>query len=328
MVAFLISRRDLLLSIIATVAAGGPAGAADPYPTRSATVVVPYPAGNAIDTLARIIGDKLATRLPYRWVIENKAGVGGNLGTFQVTRAPPDGYTLLISASGPLSVAKTLSPDLKYDPERDFEPILLFAIVPNVLVVNPKLPIRTVQEFINYAKERPGVLNYGSVGIGSSQHLAAAYFEQVTGIKMSHVPYRAANQLVTDLLRGELHCSFQLVPNILGQLQAGEVRALGVADGKRLPGFPDVPTMAEGGVANYESSAWFGLLAPKGTPKPILAKLEDEMVTVMVDPAMQERFIELGAVPVSLRSKEFAAFISAEVIKWRNIINRGGIKLE
>jgi tripartite-type tricarboxylate transporter receptor subunit TctC len=328
MVAILISRRDLLLSAIATVATGGSASAIDSYPTRSATVVVPYPAGNAIDTLTRVIGDKLATRLLYRWVIENKAGVGGNLGTSQVAKAAPDGYTLLISASGPLAIAKTLSPNLNYDPEKDFEPILLFAIVPNVLVVNPRLPVRTVQEFINYAKERPRTLNYGSVGNGSSQHLAAAYFEQVTGIRMTHVAYRAATSLVTDLLRGELHCSFQLVPNVLGQLQAGEVRALGVADGKRLSGFPDVPTMAEAGVANYESSAWFGLLAPKGTPKPILAKLEDEMAAAMADPAMQERFFDLGAQPASLRQKEFTAFISAEVVKWRNIINRGDIKVE
>jgi tripartite-type tricarboxylate transporter receptor subunit TctC len=312
---------------LAVLALAGPA-AADNYPSRPIRLIMPFGAGSASDTIARIVGEKLSAQLGQRVLIENKAGAGGNIGTDAVAKADPDGYTLVFAAPGPFVTNKTLD-NLPYDPERDFEFISLVAQLVNVLVVNPaKIPVTNVQDFIAFVKARPGQIGYASVGRGSSQHLAGAYFDVVTGTRMLHVPYRSGSQIAVDLVSGDVPASFQLIPNVVGQLSAGQLRALAVTTKTRSRSLPDVPTMAESGVANYESYGWFGLAAPKGTPAAIVERLQRETAAAVADPAIQARLVEIGTEPGSSSSAEFKAFVSTEIVKWREIIGKAGIKSE
>ncbi|WP_035726608.1 Bug family tripartite tricarboxylate transporter substrate binding protein [Bradyrhizobium murdochi] len=304
----------------------GLSAVANDYPSRPITLVVPFPAGGASDAVTRILAEKLGEALRGTIVVENKGGAGGNVGTHSVARAAPDGYTLLLSSSGPLAVNKTLTADLPYDPEIAFEPISLVSTMPNVLVVNPnKIPASNVQEFIDIAKASREQISYSSIGNGSSQHLAGVLFERRTGTRLLHVPYRGAGQLTVDLVSGDVPASFQLIPNVASQLQAGQIKPLAVTSKQRSKVLPNVPTMTEAGISDMESFAWFGLLAPKGTPKPIVDRLHSEVVKIMSDPAVQKRMIDIGADPVHTSQAEFKALISSEVIKWRNLIKEAGI---
>jgi tripartite-type tricarboxylate transporter receptor subunit TctC len=310
---------------LAVLAFAGPA-TADNYPSRPIRLIMPFGPGSASDTIARIVGEKLSAQLGQRILVENKAGAGGNIGTDVVAKAEPDGYTLIFAAPGPFVTNKTLD-HLPYDPERDFEFISLVAQLVNVLVVNPaKIPVTNVQDFIAFVKARPGEIGYASVGRGSSQHLAGAYFDVVTGTRMLHVPYRSGSQIAIDLVAGEVPASFQLIPNVVGQLAAGQLRALAVTTKKRSRSLPDVPTMEESGVMNYESYGWFGLAAPKGTPAAIVERLQRETAAAVGDPAIQARLVEIGTEPGSSSSAEFKAFVSTEIVKWREIIGKAGIK--
>ena len=300
---------------------------AQEYPLRPVTVIVPFSAGSASDVIARVVLDRMGTAMGRPFVVDNRPAAGGNVGTQAVARAQPDGYTIVMSASGPLAVNRVLNPNLGYDPERDFAPIALYASLPNVVVVSAKLPINSLAELLDYAKKNPDT-PYGSVGNGSSQHLAGALFEQVAGARMTHVPYRQTGQLVSDLVSGQVPVSFQLVPNVIGQIKGGQVRALAVADDKRLPALPDVPTAAEAGVKGYQSAAWFAFLAPRNTPRPIIDRLNREVAAAMNDPAVRSRFAEAGAVPLASTPEELGKHISAEIVKWREIITTAGIKLE
>jgi tripartite-type tricarboxylate transporter receptor subunit TctC len=302
----------------------GAAIQAQDYPARPVTVVIPFSAGSASDVIARIALERMSASIGQRFVVDNRPAAGGNVGTLAVTRAAPDGYTIVMTTSGPLAANKTLYPNLGYDPERDLQPISMFASLPNVVVVSAKLPIKTLTELTDYVKQKPNV-PYGSVGNGSSQHLAGAYFEQIAGVRMMHVPYRVTAQLVSDLVAGEVPLGFQLVPNVLGQIKAGNIRPIAVASSKRLTALPDVPTAAEVGVKGYESAAWFAFLAPRGTPRPIVDKLHAEVVAAMNDAAVRARFAEFGAEPMATTPEELARFISAEIAKWREIITRAGI---
>lgn len=307
---------------------GPTAAVAQTYPSRPIQVVVPFAGGSASDVVARLVLERMGTNMGQRFVVENRPGAGGNIGTQVVAAAAPDGYTLLYSASGPLAVNKTLSPNLGYDPERDFQPISLSAMLPNVVVVNPKIPVKTIAELIDYAKARPKQLHYGSVGNGSSQHLAGAYFEQVAGVQMMHVPYRVTGQMVTDLVAGETQLSFQLLPNVRAQVSAGQVRPLAVTSDKRLAALPDVPTTAEAGLKGYVAAAWFALLAPRGTPPEIVERLHKEYAAAIADKAVRDRLIEIGAEPMVSTPEELARFISAEVVKWREVVRSAGISAE
>ncbi len=291
------------------------------------TVIVPFSAGSASDVIARIVLDKMSTSAGQRFIVDNRPAAGGAVGTAAAVKMAPDGYTLLMGASGPLIVAKQLQPALAYDAERDFQPVALYGRLPNIIVVSSKLPIQSIGELIAYLKGKPGV-GYGSVGNGSSQHLAGAFFEQLAGVQMTHVPYRVTSQLQSDLISGEVPVSFQLMPNVLGALRAGQVRALAVANATRLPALPDVPTSAEVGLKGYESSAWFGLVAPRGTPRPIVDKLNAEVAAAVADPAVRTRFVEFGTEPLTMSPEEMGRYISSEVVKWRDIITKAGIKAE
>jgi len=302
-----------------------PSQAQGTYPERPIRVIVPFAAGSASDIVGRIVLEKMADDLGHRFVVENQAGASGNLGTAAVARAAPDGYTILISASGPLAVNQSLFRDIGYDPMKDFEPISLLATLPNVIVVNAGQPLRSVADLIAAAKKAPGSLNYGSIGNGSSQHLAGAYFEQVTGTRMTHVPYRVTGQLVTDLVGGQLQVSFQLIPNVLGQIQGGQLRPLAITANRRSEVLPDVPTVAEVGLGGYEAYGWFAMLAPKGTPQPVIARLHAAYAKAMADPATRRRIVEVGAEPATSTPAELSAFMAAEAKKWGDIIRANAI---
>jgi tripartite-type tricarboxylate transporter receptor subunit TctC len=302
--------------------------AAQNYPTKQIRMIVPFAGGGASDAVARILADKLGIQLGNRLLVDNRPGAGGNIGTDMGAKAEASGHTLVFSTSGPLAVNRWLYPDLPYDPERDLEPISLVATLPNVLVVSPKLAVSNTMEFIKYAKEHPGDTFYASIGNGSSQHLAGVLFETVTGVRLQHVPYKVAGQFVVDLMSGDIQSSFQLIPNVLSQLKTGKIRSIAVMSKERSKTLPDVPTMAEQGVPNLESAAWFGLLAPKGTPKPIIERLHGEVVKAVNDPEVRTRLLEIGADPASSSPSEFKALMAEESLKWRDLIKSMNIKAD
>ena len=291
------------------------------------TVIIPFSAGSASDVITRILFEQVATNTSQRFIFDNKPATGGNLGTAAIARAEPDGFTIGTSASGPLVINKILYPDLNYDPEKDFQPIALIAILPNVVVVSSTLNINTLAELNDYLRKTPDVA-YGSVGNGSSQHLAGAYYEQLIGVKMTHIPYRVTANLVTDLVVGRAPVSFQLLPNVIGQIKAGNVKPLAVASNKRLAAIPNVPTAAEAGIKGYETAAWFAILAPKGTPKAVIDRLNKDIVKASSDPNVRARFSDLGAEPQASSPEELQRYINSEIKKWTEIIKKGGITLE
>jgi len=300
---------------------------AQDYPARPITAIIPFSSGSASDVIARLVLQRMETSMGQRIVVTNIPAAGGVSGTLTASKAPPDGYTIVMGAAGPTVVNKILSPALGYDPEKDFAPISLYASLPNVVVVSTKLPINTLMELADYARKNPKV-PYGSVGNGSSQHLAGALFEQLVGAQMQHVPYRITSQMQSDMIAGTVPVSFQLLPNVLGPIKAGQLRALAVASKRRLAALPDVPTAAEAGLKNFESAAWFGFLAPRGTPKAPVDRLNREIAAAVADPAVRTRFTDFGAEPISSTPDEFARYISVEVTRWRDIITKGGITLD
>ena len=304
----------------------GNASAQD-YPSRPITAIVPFSAGSASDVIARIVLERMGGAMSTRFVVDNRPAAGGVAGTTAAAKMPADGYTIVMGASGPMVVNKVLNPNVGFDPEKDFEPISLYANLPNVAVVTAKLPVHTLAELIEYVRKTPNV-PYSSVGNGSSQHLAGALFEQLVDAKMQHVPYRITSQLQADLVSGQVPTSFQLVPNVLGAIKAGQVRPLAVASKQRLAALPDVPTAAEAGLRGWESSAWFGFFGPRGMPRPMVERLNREVIAAIADPAVRARFSEFGAEPLTSTPEELAAYVSAEMVRWRGIITRAGIKLE
>jgi tripartite-type tricarboxylate transporter receptor subunit TctC len=267
----------------------------------------------------------MATSLGQNFVVENRPGAGGNTGTAAAAHAAPDGYTLVMSTSGPLAANKALFKELGYDPQKDFAPICLFATLPNIVVINAKLPPKTLIELINYAKEHPRQLNYGSVGVGSSQHLAGAYFEQLTGTQLVHVPYRNIASHTPDFISGQVPVGFQLLPNVLGLIKNGDARALAVAGNKRMTALPDVPTAAEADLQGYESSAWLALLAPANMDQALVDKLYAAAQDAMKDPKVRALFAEQGAEPTNLGPEDLKKFMASEISKWSEVIGKMGI---
>jgi tripartite-type tricarboxylate transporter receptor subunit TctC len=296
------------------------------YPMRPIQVIVPFAGGSASDVVTRILLERTSKGLGQPFVVENRPGAGGNTGTQAATRATPDGYTLVATGSGPTAVNVTLYADLGYDPARDLEPISLVAQFPINVVASTKLPVSSLSELIAYAKARPGQLNYGSVGIGSSQHLGGAYFEQVAGVKLTHVPYRNIAQYGPDLIAGSVPLGFQWLPNVLAPLNSGGARALAVATTTRLAALPDVPTTAEAGLPQYLASGWFVLLAPRGTPKPVIARLNEEVTAALKDPAVRARYTEQGAEPLIFTPDELGKFMADETLRFRDVIVKAGIE--
>jgi len=296
------------------------------YPNRPIQVYVPFAGGSASDVITRILLNRMATSLGQTFVVDNRPGAGGNIGTAAAAHAAPDGYTLLMSTSGPLAANKSLFKDLGYDPLKDLAPICLFAVLPNVVVINSKLPPKSLRELMDYAKAHPKELNYGTVGVGSSQHLAGAYFEQLTGAELTHVPYRNISNYMPDFISGQVPLGFQLLPNVIGLIRNGDARALAVASSKRMTALPAVPTAAEAGLPDYESSAWLALLAPANTNKAVIDKLYAAVVEAMNDPKVRTLLLEQGAEPLVLDPEELRNFMASESAKWAAIIRKIGIE--
>jgi tripartite-type tricarboxylate transporter receptor subunit TctC len=269
--------------------------------------------------------NKMSQSMGQPIVVDNHPGAGGNIGTAMGAKAAPDGYTWVASGSGPIAANKTLYRELGYDPEKDFEAVTPFAFFTIVVVASTQLPVKTLGELIAYAKAHPGELNYGSVGVGSSQHLGGVYFEQVTGTKLTHVPYRNIAQYGPDMIAGTVPLGFQWLPNVLGPLNSGGAKPLAVAGKNRLPALPNTPTTAEAGLPEYEASGWFAMQVPRGTPKDIVARINREMAAALADPTVRERFEQQGAEPRVISPEEATKFTSAEIVKWRDIITKAGI---
>ncbi|MEA2875824.1 MAG: hypothetical protein QOF14_1020 [Hyphomicrobiales bacterium] len=320
------TRAALAITLAIFAAIPGGAARAQDYPTRVIQVIVPFAGGSASDVVTRILLNRMAASLGQQFIVDNRPGAGGNTGTAAAIKAAPDGYTLVMSTSGPLAANKSLYRDLGYEPQTAFAPISLFAVLPNVVVINSKLPPKTLPELVAYAKSHPKELNYGSVGVGSSQHLAGIYFEQITGVELTHVPYRNIAQYTPDFIAGSVPLGFQFLPNVLTVLKTGDARPLAVTSNKRMTALPEVPTAAEAGVANYETFGWLALLAPAGTPKPIVDKLYKSLAEAVNDPTVRTRFIEQGAEPVAPGPDDLAKFIVSETEKWRGIIGKARIE--
>ena len=293
---------------------------AQTYPDKPIILILPFGAGSSSDTLGRIIAEHVGREIGQRIVVENRPGAGGNTGTGQAAQAKPDGYTLVLAAPGPFVINKTLM-QLTYNPESDFEMISPAATMVNFLVVNPqKVPVKNVQEFIAFAKKNPGLLSYGSMGPGTTQHIAGAHFDIVVGTRMVHVPYNAGGPLALDLARGDVPVAFQNYANIAGGISKGELRALAVTARTRSAFAKDIPTMPEQGVNDFESYVWFGLAAPKGTPAPIVQKLNAAMQTALNKPDVKALLLEIGVEPWTTSAQEFTKFIHEENKKWPPIL--------
>jgi tripartite-type tricarboxylate transporter receptor subunit TctC len=298
------------------------------YPSKPIRLVVPFTPGGSTDILARVIGVKLTEAWGKQVVIDNRPGAGGNIGVDLVAKSPADGYTLVMGHIGTFGVNPTLYPKLPYDPIKDFQPITLVALVPNMLSVNPALPAKSVKELIALAKAKPGTINFGSGGNGSAAHLAGEYFKLMTKTEITHIPYRGTSPAVTDLIAGQIQMIITGVPPTLNFVKTGKLRALAVATSKRLPLLPDLPTISEAGVPGYEATQWYGVLAPAGTPKPIVAKLNAEMAKAIKGPDVREKLAADAAEPVGNSPEEFGAFIKKEIARWAPVIKASGARPE
>jgi tripartite-type tricarboxylate transporter receptor subunit TctC len=316
-------RRVILgLVILALVFQAG-AARTETFPTRTVRIIVPNPAGGSNDAAARILAQALAELWQQPVVVENKPGGGGNVGVQAAATAPADGYTYLVSSPGPITINPSLYKKLPFDPERDFVPIALLATVPIALMVNPKLPASTVSELLKLTKGTEG-LDYASSGIGSTHHLAAELFKKITGANLRHVPYRGAAPAMNDLIAGHVPILFDNLPTVIPQVQAGTVRALAVASAKRLNSLPDVPTFEEAGLAGFEASSWFGVLAPAKTPTDIVSKVTADIKLVMSSPSLRKSFEVTGAEIGTLFGADFGQFMKQEHEKWGDVIRSSG----
>ena len=306
-----------------------PAIAQATYPNRTIKMIVPYPAGGTTDLLGRLVADQLKSGLGAVVVVENKPGAGTTLGAEQVARSEPDGYTLLMATSTTLAINKTLYKKLPYDPVKDFTPIALLAGVPFALIINPMLPAKTLAEFIAYAKSKPGELAYGSAGNGSPQHLGAEMLRTASGIEIRHVPYRGSIPAMLDVVAGHIPLMVVDLQPALQQIREGKVRVLGVTTPKRVAVAPEIPTIAESGLSGYELVAWQGVVAPAGTPRPIVDALAAQMAKLMADPAAQDRLKTLTLEPLPPSTPDsFAAYIKTEVERWADIVKNSGAEIE
>ena len=333
-----IARCRWLFALAAALAIAGYAGLplaghAQPlrYPNRPIRLVVPFPPGGSTDILARALATELTQSLGQPIVVENLPGAGGSIGAERVARSVPDGYTLLMGHIGTLAVNVSLYPKLGYDPIRSFAPVAWVARVPNLLVVNSSLPVADFKEFIAFAKERPGQLNYASGGNGSAAHTTTEYLKQQTRISMVHLPYRGTAPAVTDLIAGQTQVMFTGVPALLAHVRSGKLRPLAVSSPQRLPQLPEVPTVAESGLPgtrSFEADQWYGVVAPAGTPPEIVMQLNAQINRALNAAGVQERLATEGARPMPTTPAEFARLIENEIKRWEPVVRRAGIKAD
>ena len=309
-----------------TLAAAGDGAAA--YPARPIRIIVAYTPAGTTDILARLMGQKMTEAWGHSVIVENRPGANGNIGTEIAARASADGYTLLMATSATHGINVTLYPKLTWHPQRDFEPVSLVATVPNLLVVNNALPVKSVKELIAYAKANPGKLSFGSPGIGSTAHLSMELFKTLTGTRMVHVPYKGSAGVLADVTAGQIQLTMDNIPVYLPQAKAGKIRALALSSSQRVPAAPEIPTVAEAGVPGFEAGAWFALFAPAKTSRAVVQRLAAETQRILKLPDVSERLGSLGASPVGSTPQELAAFNASEITKWRKVINDANVKLE
>ncbi|MSP97035.1 MAG: tripartite tricarboxylate transporter substrate binding protein [Betaproteobacteria bacterium] len=314
---------------IAVFALGIPAhhASAQNFPVKSIRLIVPLAAGGPGDVLARAIGQKLSESVAQPVIIDNRPGANTNVGNEFVAKAPPDGYTLLATAST-LTINPSLYATLPYDPLRDLAPITLIASTPLILVVHPSLPVKSVKELIALARSKPGQLNYGSAGNGSALHLAGEMFNSLARVKLVHVPYKGVTNAFSDLLGGQISIMFPGAPIALPQVKAGKLRALGTTGAGRTAAAPELPPIGEAGLPGYEVSVWYGILAPAGTPTPVINRLHSELSKIVQLPEIKERWAVLGAEPLHNTPEQFAAFLKADLGKWAKVVRDSGAKID
>lgn len=323
------TRREIVLACAAIAAAWlpCPAAAQARWPENPVRVVVPWAPGGITDILARLVAQKLSDRLGQQFIIDNKGGAAGNIGAEMVAKAPPDGYTLLITNPGAFTTNQYLYADMKYKPS-DFAPIAVLASFPNALIVNKDLPVHTVAEFIDYARKHPKEINGGSSGAGSSGHLSLELFKSMTGAPVQNIFYKGAAPTKLDLVSGRIQVVLDNIPGYLGEIQNGSLRMIAVGTKERLPTFPDVPTLDESGVKGYESSVWYALAAPRGTPPAILQKLSSETQALLKEPDVLERIRQLQGLPVGGTPEDASRYFAQESRRWKVVIEKSGAKVE
>ena len=316
-----------LRTLLAVVLLGlaGPALAQD-YPSRPVRWVSPWPPGGANDIFSRALAQKLQDTFGQPVVVDNRPGAAGAIGTEHVAKSPADGYVLTLGSSPTHAIAPSLNPALPYDPLRDFTAVTLVAVVPNVLVVNPALPAKSVRELVALAKAKPGSLNFGSAGNVTSQHLSAELFKVMAGVDMVHVPYKGTAPALADLLAGQVQLAFDNVPALLPHIQSGKLRALAVTPAARSQALPDLPTVAEAGLPGYDASVWFGVFVPAGTPRPVVNRLHGEIAKALAAPDLKARMASMGAEVSGLGPDEFRDFWRREIPKWADVVKAANIK--
>jgi tripartite-type tricarboxylate transporter receptor subunit TctC len=300
--------------------------AAADYPDKPVRLIIPFPPGGSNDVVGRLVANQLSEKLGHKVFVDNRGGAGGVIGTEAVASAAPDGYTLLV-----VSIAHAVNPALyalKYDPIKSFTPISIMATGPNVLAVNPSLPVKDVKELVALAKEKPGSIDYASAGVGSFQHLGAELFKLVAGVNLQHVPYKGGGPAMGDVIAGHVKVMFSSLVQTTPFIQSGQLRALGVGGAKRNPVLPDVPTIQEAGVPGYVADNWWGIVGPAGMPKPIVEKLHRDIQEVLKSKELTEAFAREGAEAVTMTSDEFAKYIENEIVKWGRVVKEGNIKAQ
>jgi tripartite-type tricarboxylate transporter receptor subunit TctC len=313
------------LALIACLQGGA---AAQDYPTRPITLVVPFPPGGSTTIVARSVADKLSEALGQQIVVDNRGGAGGTVATRAVAHATPDGYTILLGYTGTLAIGPTLYPNCGYDPRKDFAPIGLIGHAPTSLVVHPSFNVHSVKELVAYAKANPGKVNYGSAGVGTVSHVSGVYFANAAGIELTHIPYKGTGPALTDLLGGHIPMAFAPIPATHANIAEGKLRGLAVTSAKRSSLLPDVPTIAESGIPGFEASLFYGLVAPAGTPRPIIEKLNKALRDALATDDVHKRLATDGTEPLASTPEEYAAHIDRDEIKWSKVVKDSGAKAE
>ena len=317
--------RHLLAIAIAAVATGA---LGQSYPTKPVKLVAPSTPGDAPDVIARLVADKLSTALGQQVVVENRPGAGGVVGSDYVAKAAPDGYTLIMGNAGSHGINAAVYTNLPYDIQRDFAPVSQVAVAPNVMVINPSLPASSVAEFIAYAKANPGKLSYASGGNGSSAHMSMELFKSMSGIDIQHVPYKGSSPALTDVVSGQVVAFIGNMPPTVPLIKAGKLRALAVTTTSRSALMPELPTIAEAGLPGFETVAWFGVLAPAGTPPDVVNKLSAEIAKIAKSPEIREKLVAMGAEPVGSTPEAFKAVIDRDIAKWKPLAQKVNIKID
>jgi tripartite-type tricarboxylate transporter receptor subunit TctC len=317
--------KHLLFALFLLIAA--PAAAQD-WPNKPIKFIVPFATGGATDVLTRLLCEQLTTELKVPCVVDNKGGAGGNLGGAAVAASAPDGYTFLVSAPGVLAYNKLIYRDMPFDPDKELDPFCLYAFQPNVLVVNPKLPVQSVKELIAYAKDHPRALNYASGGVGSTSHVAGELFRTMAGLEWQHVPYRGTGPELVDLLAGQVQLTIDNLPAILPHIKNGGLRALAISTAQRWPALPDLPTISEAALPGYAAISWQMVAAPTGTPRPILDRMAAAITKAAHDKAFKARVAETGAETAGGTVDEARAFVKEEAVKWREVVLKSGAKAD